>query len=259
MKTSSFILAAPPQSSREAGAYGCRVAQLAYGINSMGQLMRHGVPFVKKGCLMAICHDGSPLPDIDSGKFLTQLLREFSTRGYSGIIADFEGSPTQSAADLLAYLSAELEKHKFTFYAPEAYGDIVGKATRIIISSAISGGTFTQRVRDAGERFGFDRLTLEAERNCEDFILPSPDGSGTRLSLAELDQLFLDYLPTPFFSPELCTYYFTYRDSQKQSHFVLFDNSSSMKKKISMAENLGIGEAILLYPEINDIARDILY
>jgi spore germination protein YaaH len=64
------------------------------------------------------------------------------------------------------------------------------------------------------------------------------------------------YGPKPFFSKELCTYYFTYRHND-EAHFVMYDNAASISAKLSLGKKLGIEEAFLLYPEIEDVLPHI--
>ena len=115
-----------------------------------------------------------------------------------------------------------------------------------------------ERFASAAEKFGQQRILVDLERNCEDFSLPAPDGCGKRLTLSQLDDMFLRLLPVPFFSGELCTYYFTYKDRNECAHFVLFDNAASIRKKIETAKSLGINHFLLLYPEVSEILNDII-
>ena len=254
----SILLAAPPGMCEAAAAYGCRVAHLAYQLDDQGRLIRPEMPRTRKGSLMAICHSGAQAPEIDRTAFLTQITRECSARGFSGVICDFEGEYSPVLGPVCKYLSSELAARGIRFCVPENYAHAVIPPTNIIISSAISGGSLRQRLSEAVQRYGADRIVLECERNCEDFTLPANSGSGKRMSVSELDSLFSRLMPVPYFSSDLCTYYFTYRDKNNCSHFVLFDNASSIRRKLSTASDVGINTAILVYPEIQEIVRDIL-
>ena len=257
-KMISVTLAAAPEESRSAAAYGRRILHLAYRIDQQGRLIRTRMPFLQKGAIMAICHSG-PLPAVDHNAFLIQLLREYTARGYTGVTLDFEGSPDARCCGLAGFLDQVLRARGIPLWVPVACAAAVTPPTRLMISSAISGGNYREMLAEYCGRYGRERLVLQAERNCEDFRLPAADGSGQRLSMAQLDQLFMDRLPTPFFSSDLCTYYFTYRDREQGSHFILFDNANSLRRKLEIAGQLGIPDAVLVYPEVSDIIRDILY
>jgi hypothetical protein len=257
LKTPSLTLAAPPEMSFEAAEYG-RVAHLAYQFDGRGRLIRTQMPQVKPNAIMALCHSGRDLPDIDRKALLNQFLREIGARKYSAVLADIEGSASEEMRSLLRFLAAELEQRRIPLWVPETCAEDMPDTVRVIISSAISGGSYTERLKSAAGKWGLGRLILEAERNCEDFLLPSPDGIGRRLSFRQLDNMFIKKMPSPFFSPDLCTYYFTYRDENRRPHFVLFDNANSMRRKLSAAAELGIRDAVLLYPEVRDIIADIL-
>ncbi len=64
--------------------------------------------------------------------------------------------------------------------------------------------------------------------------------------------------PAVFFSNELCAHYFTYMNRQNGAHFVLFDDAASIRKKLYLARSLDISDALLPYPAVADILRDIL-
>ena len=254
----SILLAAPPGMCEAAAAYGCRVVHLAYNLDEQGRLIRPEMPQTRKGSMMAICHSGTQAPEIDRSAFLTQIIRECSARGFSGVICDFEGEYSPILGPVCKYLSSELAARGISFSVPENYAHAVLPPTNIVVSSAISGGSLRQRLNDATKKYGAERIILECERNCEDFTLPANTGSGKRMAVSELDNLFSRLMPIPYFSSDLCTYYFTYRDRNNYSHFVLFDNASSIRKKLSVAADAGITSAILVYPEIQEIVRDIL-
>lgn len=86
-----------------------------------------------------------------------------------------------------------------------------------------------------------------------DFSLPSPTGQGTPLTGQELARLMEREAPAVFFSPELCARYFTYTRSG-ETHFILFDDGETLRRKLRAAASLGCAAAFLMWPEIQDIA-----
>ena len=122
----------------------------------------------------------------------------------------------------------------------------------------MTGGSLRQRLGEAVERYGAGRVALAVERTAADFFLPSPDGQGRPLTREELKARLEERSPSVFFSDELCARYFTYMNRQSGAHFVLFDDAGSIRKKLRLAEALGIDRALLCYPEVSDLMRDIL-
>ena len=54
------------------------------------------------------------------------------------------------------------------------------------------------------------------------------------------------------YAKELCARYFTYRRGG-QTHFVLFDDAGTLKRKMEMGQVLGIREGFLMLPEVEDL------
>ena len=114
-----------------------------------------------------------------------------------------------------------------------------------------------RRLEAARDSFGSRRLALWIERTAEDFLLPSPSGTGAPLTVEELERRREEYGADIFFSGELCAHYFTYMAGEK-GHFVLFDDAGSIQKKLRLASALGIKTAFLPYETTGDLLKDLL-
>ena len=147
-------------------------------------------------------------------------------------------------------------RRSWTLLVPEQYGHCSPHA-QVCISSALSGGTLVQRLREAQERFGRDRVVLALQRVAEDFFLPSPTGSGTPLTQEELRERIQQRQPSIFFSHELCARYFTYMSRESGAHFVLYDDASTLAKKLQVARSLDIRTVLAAWPEIADAAEEL--
>ena len=90
-----------------------------------------------------------------------------------------------------------------------------------------------------------------------DFTLPAPSGEGIPLSKETFQALMDRENPSVFFSPELCARYFTYTKNN-EFHFVLFDDAETLRQKLSLGASLGFSAAFFMWPEIQDLARDLL-
>ena len=126
---------------------------------------------------------------------------------------------------------------------------------------AASGGGGKKKVLrhplEAQERFGRDRVVLALQRVAEDFFLPSPTGSGTPLTQEELRERIQQRQPSIFFSHELCARYFTYMSRESGAHFVLYDDASTLAKKLQVAHSLDIRTVLAAWPEIADAAEEL--
>ena len=251
-----LILTAPPDQARAAQTLGLPVAHMAYRVGGGPHLFRSKMPVSVRGGLMAVDNvgfDGRGEPT----SFCQEVIRECSARNFDGVLLDLEGRPLSLLGRIVAELGELMHKRGWPLYVPEAYGSFSDK-TRVLISSALSGGSLTQRLTEAAERYGTQRLALAVERVAEDFYLPSPTGQGVPLSRDELRARMEERAPSVFFSSELCAHYFTYMSRQDGAHFILFDDALSIRKKLQVAHNLGIATAVLAYPQVDDLLPQLL-
>ena len=252
-----LILTTPPDCLPQARQTGLTLAHLAYRVGRGPHLFRSGGPVPPKGGLMVIDAQGVDGRG-EPGPFCQEVVRECTARGFSGVICDFEGRPLPLLERIITQLDEHLPRRKLSLYVPESYGSRT-KTAHVLISSALSGGSLSQRLSDASQRFGGpDRIALAVERVAEDFFLPSPTGSGRPLSREELTRRLAERSPSVFFSNELCARYFTYMTRDSGAHFVLFDDASSIRKKLLTARSLGIGRAVAAWPDVDDLLPRIL-
>lgn len=253
---SQLYLLTAPEHLRAAAAHGLPLAHQAYRLGSGAHLLRANFPAVPRGGLMMIgaaAFDGQG----DSMQFCREVLRECNNRQFSGVIFDLDTQPSPALARLLAQLGEQLQRRNLPFYLPEAYQNYQSTA-HLMVSTAISGGALEKRLEDAVSRYGAERIALCIDRSAEDFYLPAPQGSGRPLSREELHQRMESLSPSVFFSNELCAHYFTYMSQNSGAHFVLFDDVGSIRKKIALAEQLGIRQCFLLYRELDDLLPELL-
>ena len=252
---SQLILAVPPEDVTAAQTYGLTLAHVAYRVGGGPHLFRSNLPIPVRGGLMYIddsVFDGRGTPDT----FCQEVVRECSARGFGGVICAFDRNLPLLAA-IVAQLGPMLARQSRIFYVSEPYGRHAATG-RVLIPTALSGGSLRQRLSEAVERYGAGRVTLAVERSAEDFFLPSPNGQGHPLTREELAAKQKELSPSIFFSDELCARYFTYMNRQSGAHFVLFDDAGSIRKKLRLAEALGIERALFFYPEVSDLLPDIL-
>ena len=59
-----------------------------------------------------------------------------------------------------------------------------------------------------------------------------------------------------FYSDALCARYFTLT-RQGQTHFVLFDDARTLRRKLDLARQLGIRDALVMLPEVEDLLEPL--
>ena len=256
LSKTNLILTAAPADSKQALSYGLPLAHMAYRVGGGPHLFRASLPVAARGGYMVIDDAGfdglgEPTP------FCHEVMRECSARGFDGVICDFEGRPLTLLGKIVTELGELMGKRGWPLYVTEPYARFSDK-TRILVSSALSGGSLQQRLAGMTEQYGAHRVALAVERIAQDFFLPSPTGQGVPLTREQLSALMEEMAPSVFFSGELCAHYFTYMSKQNGAHFILFDDAGSIRKKLHIARSLDIADAVLAYPQVDDLLPEII-
>lgn len=251
----NIIIAAPLGSIEAALSTGLAVAHMIYRIGRGYHLYRaHNTDFVKGG-LMVVDTDGyiggGPISEL-----VLEIIGECRKNEFSGIVLDTGGASTMMLVSLVSNLSKNAAEYGLKLFVPENLSS-AAENTVILLPSALSGGTLTDHISDALSKYGIGRVALEIERIRMDFSLPAVTGAGKELTSAELETLIERHHPKSFLSKDLCANYFTYHD-KKGIRFVLYDNSASIKRKLSVASKMGVENAFLFYPHVADIIDKII-
>ncbi|MDR3206984.1 MAG: hypothetical protein LBT60_01500 [Oscillospiraceae bacterium] len=245
-----LILTAAPPDTREAAALTRRVAHLAYRVGPGLSLLRGSIGASMRGGLMALSDEDCDGQPGDTEALCHEVLRECSARNFEGVVADFEQTCAPQLEPFVERLAPALRQRRLSLYVTPLYAGLAEDAT-VIIPTALVSGSLRERLAQAREHFG-PRLALELERIARDITLPDAQGQGLRLDRDQLHALAEGR--QVFFSRELCSHYFTYKDRKtQQTHFVLFDDAQSLLKKMSLASGMGIREGFLLYPDAKGI------
>lgn len=247
-------LAVTPGQLQEAVRRCRNLAHVAYRVGEGSALLRQSVLLQTRGGLLAVTDQDAP-PVEEPEKLSAAVLRECGRRGFTGVLLDFQ----DRTADRLAFaqrLSAALAQTRRTLYVPEDYGTAVSGAVPLICT-ALSGGDFSQRLREAASAAGgAGNLALDVQRLRMDFTLPARSGEGVPLSPEDFRSLTEREAPSVFFSPELCARYFTYT-REGETHFVLFDDAGTIRKKLQIGAALGFSAAFLMFPEVRDLLEEL--
>ena len=227
MPQDTFIITLPPQQLPALRGWQATPAHLAYRLGPGPHLFRAGSTAPRGGLMVVDDHDFDGLGS--TGPLCQEMIRECQARGFSGAVLDFENRlpPLEQIAGAMDEAFA---RQGWTLYVTERYGPHAPHA-RVMIPSALSGGSLRRRLEEALERFGESRTVLALEKRREDFFLPSPTGSGQPLTEEELEQLKQRLAPSIFFSGDLCARYFTYMSRDNGAHFVLFDDGDTLRHK----------------------------
>ena len=120
----------------------------------------------------------------------------------------------------------------------------------MLLCTALSGGTLEGRLNQAAARYGAEHLALDLQRLAMDFPVPCPSGQGTPLTRSQLAALAAGR--STFCSDALCARYFTLT-REGRTHFILFDDAQTLRRKLALARSLGIRDALVMLPEVEDI------
>lgn len=250
-----LILTTPPHLLARAKQTGLTLGHAAYRLGRGGQLCRTGQPVPLRGGLLVV-DDPRPDPEGSCAAACRQLVQECAQRSFSGVLCRFGPSPF--SRQLVGLLDGQLARAGLALYVPEELGSDTCKA-RVLISCALSGGSYSMRLEQAAQTWGGpERLILQLDRVAQDFTLPSPTGCGRPLTRPELADQLRSRATCVFFSDELCARYFTYMSGDRDAHFVLFDDGSSLRKKLHLARQQGIRRAVGRLEELDDLLEELL-
>lgn len=247
-----LYLAVTPDRLGEAARYTERLAHVAYRVGRDGRLTRRDLLVRTRGGIMVL-GDQDCGPIRDPAALCRDVWRECGNRGYGGVLADFEQPPEAYRTVFLESLGRVLVRNRMRLFVPEAYGEQVPQAS-VLICTALSGGSLQQRLEESVRQFGQGRIALDLQRLRMSFPVPCPSGEGAPLTGQELAEMLEGR--TAFYSGDLCAKYFTFTD-RGDSRFVLFDDAGTLRRKLRMGQELGIGTGFLMYPEAEDLLPEL--
>lgn len=195
-----IYLAVTPGEYQSAAKYSRLFAHVAYRIGPESQLLRQSLLLQTHGGLLTLGDQDAP-PISAPEALCAGILRECARRSYTGVLLDFEARPAADRKVFAAMLAQQLRKTRRTLYVPESCA-VSGAVP--LICTALSGGSFPQRLQEAARQFGgAEHLGLDVQRLRMDFTLPAKSGEGRPLSADEFRALVEKESPAVFF-PRSC-------------------------------------------------------
>ena len=243
----TYILCAAPGQTRDAAGFGLTMAHMGWQLGDGMRLESIGVGPSMRGGYMIIgdaMYDGKAG---DASRLADACLRECGLRSFEGVVFDFEQRTSKHLEAFIAEAAPYLEKHSLSVSVPERYAGAYS-GTQVLVPSAMTSGSLRSRLSEARQRYG-PRVALEIECLRRDILLPGPQSAGMPLHREELAELLSERGGAKFYSQEMCAHYFTYKDAKGSTHFVLFDDASSLRSKAQTALRFGIDRGFILYPE----------
>lgn len=244
-----LYLAATPDHLQEALALTPHLTHVAFRVGEDGALLTRFLPPALRGGVMVLqCEE--PFPSSADECLAREVLRTCAHRHFSGVVLDAPNTPPSPSVLALAQQLQRLTKqYQRRLYLPEYYAQSVPESS-VLICTALSGGSLQQRLQEAVEQYGASRIALDLQRLAMEFPLPCPTGEGTPLGIDELRRRLRSC--AVYYCDALCARYFTCRRGSS-TQFVLFDDAETLRRKIELAEAMGITEAFVVWPEVEDI------
>lgn len=246
-----IMLCVTPTETSEASQSKQTLCHMAYRIGSGFRLYRSGIGVTVRGGMLFLTDYGLDTAAEYSSILIHDIKRECDLRNYHGIVCDFENAGNKMLERFVYEASAYFGNLHIDLYVPVSYADSA-PAAHVLISSAVTGGAYQEYLSRSLHDYTTERAVLFYEPLCIDFVMPMPVGENDRISRTQLNTLIQRLNTVSYYSRELSAYYFTYRDEEKRSRFVLFDDERSMIKKVSIAHQMGYREAFLPYAEARD-------
>ena len=245
-----------PADARAAQEAGLPLCHLAYGIGAEGKLYRGSLGIDVRGGLLSVSDrdisEGTPF----DAELTREIRRECDRRGFGGVLCDFEKPPNMFTTRFAYEAALYFSSLRMRFYLPEAFADAAPGA-QLLISSAVTGGSYEETLRRAAFKYGAGRVALLFEPVCIDFAMPAPRGNET-VSPEHLEEIRAEHGAVVYFSHELCANYFTYRTTSGISRFALFDDTRSMLRKLDVARHAGFHEAFVCWPDVSGVLDELV-
>ena len=238
-----LILAVTPEQAKLVNNPDTTLAHIAYRLENGPTLTRLRQAQPGPGGLLYLGED--QISGNNYTYLFQQLLRECSARHFQGVIADLP----PGLDGMIQQLDTLLPQNALTLYLPEHYHN-TGKKARLLVSTALTGGSLRRHLQERSERYGAGRIVGVLQRVCAQVIPQGKSNQTTPISQEELLRLRQQHKPQIQWSAELCLRYFTCNE-QGKLRFVLFDDKETLQAKRRLCGELGIRMCLGAWAELS--------
>jgi hypothetical protein len=176
-------------------------------------------------CLMVVNDQPYDRSAGDPRRLAQECLYVCRSLGYSGLVCDFEQPVRPMLEAFIKECAGMFQSRGYVVYTPERYAHCHGY-TRVLVPTALTSGSLPNRLRQ------------------------STGGGGNPLPPETISMILARRGGASFFSGELGARYFTYKDTEERTHFVVYDDPGTFRYKIELALQMGIREGFMLYPDM---------
>ena len=244
-----LYLAVPPEAAEEAGKTGFPLAWMGARTDKSGRLfLREGM--IPRGKILAVDIRAFSVPE-NAAALAGTLMTRIGAWGFRGLLLETEKRESAAAKALCRLLVAGLCENPVYITGENAV-----PGAYALTETAVTGGTLEGHLRKAIQRCGGEKTVLDVQRLRREFVLPAKSGNGRDLTGEELRQRINRLRPAVHYSRELCAQYFPWNRG-RETVFVLFDDASSLRRKLRLASGLGIECAFLFWPEVKDLLPEL--
>ena len=246
MPVKGYTVAASSELS-DAAAAGMALVEMGYRINDAGRLIKQAVLSPVSAELMGISDAAMTRLPEDIRRLAGDIFYEMKSRNYKGVLLDFEGSG-ESMMRFASRLSHALADRGVRHFLPGRFFSAAPSAV-LLLQTAVSGGSFSGMCAEMERRYGAGRVAYELEPARQDFTLPSMGAPGKKLTPEALRRMISDRAYSVFYSRELACRYFTYRDEEGKTHFVIYDDRDTVAEKMRLIGERGDFEVFILFSD----------
>jgi len=244
------ILCVLPSQAWVAAKTGYPVAHMAYGIGPGLSLISRYTGTKTPGGIMMLDDTAYDNTRGNAEELAKECLYLCQSLGFEGLCCDFE-QPVRRGLEAFVTECGGIFSN-ISIYVPGRYAQC-HSMVKVYIPTAITSGSLSNRLENAVSIYGAGRLALEIERLSRDIMLPSENQFGTPLPCDKIRDILSGRGGASFYSNELCAHYFTERDNEGRTHFYIYDDAQSFKRKTDLALSMGIREGFLLYPDAAEL------
>ena len=238
---------ASPGDYQKALRTGIKSIGLNYRIFGDGTLRRASTATISHGDILGISDCSMECVPEKYEALFDDILYEATDKKCSGILLDLQNTSNEMFP-FISILSQFLYQHGIKHYVPLRFHSAAPYA-ELIAECAVSGGSLDNFYQYVCSRNIGRNISFMINPICMDFKMPSYSPEGKPISYGELGNLMQTYSPMVFFSGELVGKYFTYRQSDGDFHFVLFDDKSTIQEKMHFFHQKNDNPVFIMYSD----------